>query len=81
MKISVLWGILIICFAALGYAQEAAPDSVTVTFEVVVPESNPESACIFWAGSLNSWDPGDRGTGFGAKEFALSANYSSPPVF
>lgn len=77
MKISVLWGILIIFFATLGYAQEAATDSVTVTFEVVVPESTPKSASIFWAGSLNNWDPGDQGSGFGAREFAQPLTYKN----
>src|SRR5690625_983451 len=77
MKGLVLWGILTICFAGTVCAQEAAVDSVIVTFEVVVPESTPEDAIIFWAGSLNKWDPGDIGSGFGAKEYAQPATYSN----
>lgn len=76
MKISVLWGILIILFLNPVRAQETSNDSVVVTFEVVVPESTPEDDTIFWAGSLNRWDPGDKGTGFSAKDFSIPAEKS-----
>lgn len=53
----------------IASASTAAPqDSVTVTFEVVVPEDTPEGDTIFWASSLNSWDPGADATGFGAQD-------------
>lgn len=52
----------------LLYAQ---PDSVKVTFEVRVPELTPDDATIYWAGSLNSWDPGHMANGFSAKDRAL----------
>lgn len=55
--------------------QQPVSDSVTVTFEITVPETTPEDDTIFWTGSLNSWDPGDKGTGFGQKEYARSLTY------
>lgn len=45
-------------------------DSVKVTFKVIVPDDTPEDANIFWAGSLNRWDPGPFGSGFGAQDFS-----------
>lgn len=53
-------------------ASAAAPqDSVTVTFEVVVPEDTPEEDSVFWSSSLNSWDPGADATGFGAQDESM----------
>ena len=54
-------------------AQPAQVDSVTVVFEVVVPAETPPADTMFWAGSLNRWDPGRRGTGFSAKDFSRPA--------
>jgi len=34
-------------------------DSVSVTFQVVVPEETPADDVIFWAGTLNRWNPGN----------------------
>ncbi len=48
----------------------APDDSVTVTVEVVVPPETPSDARIFWAGSLNRWDPGHEGTGFHPQDFS-----------
>lgn len=45
-------------------------DSVEVTFEVSVPGERPGNATIYWAGSLNRWDPGPYGSGFGAQDFS-----------
>jgi peroxiredoxin len=73
MKISVLSGILIICFSAITDAQQASTDSISVRFEITVPELTPKNVTLFWAGSLNNWDPGDKGTGFGMKEYAKAA--------
>jgi peroxiredoxin len=73
MKILVLLGFLITVNISSILAQQTQSDSVTVTFEVVVPESTSDDATIFWAGSLNRWDPGDEGRGFGAKDFAKPA--------
>lgn len=66
MKKLLLVALFIVCFCLTLRAQ----NSVSVTFEVVVPESTPDDATIFWAGSLNNWDPDDKGSGFSAKEFA-----------
>ena len=57
-------------------AQDTPTDCVTVTFEIQVPESTPDGDIIFWAGSLNNWDPGHEGFGFGNKEYAEPANFS-----
>jgi|GEM_PF-2273828 hypothetical protein len=67
MKVFILSGILITLSSCFSYAQESSGDSVTISFEVVVPESTPDDATIFWAGSLNNWEPGDEGSGFSAK--------------
>jgi len=67
MKISVLSTILTLFSLLSAYAQQTATDSVTVTFHVTTPESVMESK-LFWAGSLNSWDPGDEGEGFSPKD-------------
>ncbi|PAU94155.1 hypothetical protein CK503_08045 [Aliifodinibius salipaludis] len=56
-------------------SHQPVSDSVTVTFEVAVPETTPEDATIFGAGSLNSWDPGNQGKGFGQKEYAQPLTY------
>lgn len=56
-------------------AQEMNPDSVTVTFNIAVPESTPSGDGIFWAGTLNRWNPGNEGSGFGA------GGLSKPAVF
>ena len=53
------------------------PDSTTIQFQIVVPEHTPEEATIFWAGSLNSWDPGDLVGTFGRKEQAQPARLNS----
>ncbi|MCW9707607.1 redoxin domain-containing protein [Fodinibius salsisoli] len=77
MKISVLSGILIICFSTLLHAQQTSTDSISITFNITVPESTPKDATIFWAGSLNNWDPGNRGTGFGMKEYAEAVAFQN----
>jgi len=76
MKTSILWVISILCFASFANAQNTTPDSITITFKVVVPENTPENATIFWTGSLNHWDPGNQGRGFGAKDYALPLKHS-----
>lgn len=76
MKILILRAISILCFAVPVYAQTTPADSVTVTFQVVVPELTPESETIFWAGSVNHWDPGFQGRGFGAKDYARPLRYT-----
>ncbi len=48
----------------------ASEDSVTVRFEVVIPDETPGDDPVYWAGSLNRWDPGHLGTGFGARDFS-----------
>jgi len=57
-----LWGINTV---------SAQTDSVTVQFEVVVPEHTPENADVFWAGSLNNWDPGPYESVFSAKDHSI----------
>lgn len=69
MKISVLSAILTLISLLPTYAQQNATDSVTVTFHLTTPESVTENK-VFWAGSLNSWDPGDEGDGFSAKDYS-----------
>mgnify|MGYP006277326681 CR=1 FL=1 len=71
-----LMSLVLILISALPVAasalQSSAPqDSVTVTFEVVVPEDTPDGDTVFWAGSLNSWDPGADATGFGAQDKSI----------
>lgn len=68
-------GILLIGIHFSAKAQTRQVDSVTVTFEVTVPNSTPKDATIFWAGTLNHWDPGNEGSGFGAKDFSKSAKF------
>lgn len=75
MKIFALLALFITANSTITAAHQPASDSVTVSFEVIVPESTPENAAIFWAGSLNKWDPGDKGTGFGQKEYARPVTY------
>jgi len=53
-----------------GLAGASPQDSVTVTFAVVVPAETPDDARLFWAGSLNRWDPGHEGTGFHPQDFS-----------
>lgn len=73
MQASVLGVILVASYLTPLSVQAAKPDSVTLNFKTVVPESTPEDATIFWAGSLNKWDPGDSGSGFSAKDYAIPA--------
>lgn len=40
---------------------QPSTDSVTVTFTAVVPDDTPANAKLFWAGTLNDWDPGPKG--------------------
>jgi len=54
-------------------AQPTQEGSVTVTFEVVVPDETPPSDTVYWAGSLNHWDPGGQATGFSAKDASMPA--------
>lgn len=70
MKKIIFFVFLFICQVILVSAQITKTDSVTVTFKVIVPEFTPNDATIFWAGSLNHWDPGNKGIGFGAREYA-----------
>lgn len=67
MKISVLSAFLTLISALAVYPQQISSDSVTVTFHLTTLESVAESK-LFWAGSLNSWDPGDRGRGMSPKD-------------
>lgn len=76
MPNSLIFGFLLLSLPNALLAQEFSTDSVTVTFEIQVPESTPAGATIFWAGSLNNWDPGNKGSGFGAKEYAEPATYN-----
>lgn len=66
---------LFITLSCFSYAQQIKTDSVTVTFKVVVPVTTPDSATIFWAGTLNNWDPGNQGFGLGQKEYAKPATH------
>lgn len=67
----------IFAFAITLDLKAVQSDSTTVHFEIVVPNETPQEATIFWAGSLNSWDPGDQGGTFGRKEYAKPARFSS----
>lgn len=69
MKILCLTALLLVALFQYVHSQ----DSVSVTFQVVVPEGTPEKDHIFWVGSLNNWDPGDEGFGFGVKEYGRRA--------
>lgn len=80
MKTLIMKVLIFLCFFISVYtipifAQQTETDSVRITFEVVVPELTPDDATIFWTGSLNKWDPGDKGTGFGQKEYARPLTY------
>ena len=55
MKILCLTALLLVSF----YQNVHSQDSVSVTFQVVIPEDTPEEDQIFWAGSLNGWNPGN----------------------
>ncbi|NGP89426.1 redoxin domain-containing protein [Fodinibius halophilus] len=70
MRLSIFFALLTILLPISLLGQNISPDSVKITFKVSVPESTPENATIYWAGSLNNWDPGDQGFGFSSKEFA-----------
>jgi len=52
-------GVLLIGLYFSVQAQPDQTDSVTVTFKVTVPNLIPKDATIYWAGSLNRWDPGN----------------------
>lgn len=67
----------IFVLATIFNAQAIQSDSTTVRFEIVVPDETPQEATIFWAGSLNNWDPGDQGGTFGRKEYAKPARFGS----
>ena len=63
--------VLLACMLLPTSLAGASPqDSVTVTFAVVVPAETPDEARLFWAGSLNRWDPGHEGTGFHPQDFS-----------
>jgi len=63
--------VLLACMLLPTSLAGASPqDSVTVTFAVVVPNETPDDARLFWAGSLNRWDPGHEGTGFHPQDFS-----------
>ncbi|MEL7832697.1 redoxin domain-containing protein [Fodinibius sp. N2] len=75
MRIFVFLILAITINSTITLAQQSIPDSVSITFKVIIPESTPEDATIFWAGSLNHWDPGTHGAGFGQKEYARPLTY------
>jgi len=71
-----MWLLRILIFSVIttvvisnSYCQHK--DSIKVTFEAVVPENTPSDATIYWAGSLNKWDPGPYSSGFSAQDFSL----------
>ena len=70
---SLLIGVgLVLMLGSTAFASTDVPqDSVTVTFEVMVPEDTPDGDPVFWASSLNSWDPGADATGFGAQDESM----------
>jgi thiol-disulfide isomerase/thioredoxin len=65
---STIVGLLLLVATRPIQAQPMQEGSVTVTFEVVVPEETPAGDTVFWAGSLNDWDPGRQATGFSARD-------------
>lgn len=66
-------GLLLLVAAGPVQAQPTQGRSVTVTFEVVVPDETPTGDTVFWAGSLNDWDPGRQATGFSATDASRPA--------
>ncbi len=66
-------GILLLVATGPIQAQPTQEGSVTVTFEVVVPDETPAGDTVFWAGSLNDWDPGREATGFSATDASRAA--------
>jgi len=74
----VLAGLLVLPIGATPILLEPAEEEkVTIVFEVVVPDETPPGDTVYWAGSLNHWDPGRRATGFSAKDFSLPASKAS----
>ncbi len=67
----------IFIFATTLNGKAIQSNSTTVRFEILVPDETPKEATIFWAGSLNNWDPGDQGGTFGRKEYAKPARFGS----
>lgn len=70
MKITVLSAILIIVGYSSLIASQVKEDSVTVTFTIVVPENTLPDTRIFWAGTLNKWDPGKEGRGMSSEDMS-----------
>ena len=68
-----LVGTLLLVVTGPALAQTTPEERVTVTFEVIVPDGTPPEDTVFWAGSLNRWDPGNRGNGFGQKDASRPA--------
>lgn len=70
-------GILLLVATGPIQAQPTQEDSVTVPLKVVVPRETPAGDTVFWAGSLNDWDPGHRANGFSAKDASRPAERKS----
>ena len=68
-----LVGTLLLVVTGPALAQTTPEERVTVTFEVIIPDGTPAEDTVFWAGSLNRWDPGNRGNGFGQKDASRPA--------